>query len=109
MKNTLTYDIQNVINANKTLVSYSCSSLTHNFLVRDVIVTDLNFVENLKKALVERYLGNGDIFIYTHNFKLLSIAYETTDTYEFSEDFAYELAENINEVVTKFLANVEIN
>ena len=41
------------------------------------------------------------------NFKLLSITYETTDTYEFSDDFACELAENINDVVTEFLANVK--
>ena len=107
MKNTLTYDLQKAINVNKTLVSYSCSTLTHSFLVRDVVVADWNFVENLKQALVERYLGNGDIFVYAHNFKLLSIAYETTDTYEFSDDFACELAENINDVVTEFLTNVK--
>lgn len=107
MKNTLTYDLKKSINVNKTQVSYSCSTLTHSFLVRDVVVADLNFVENLKQALVERYLGNGDIFVYAHNFKLLSIAYETTDTYEFSDDFACELAENINDVVTEFLTNAQ--
>jgi hypothetical protein len=107
MNNTLTYDLQNVINTNKAIVSYSYSSLTHSFLIRDIVITDLSFVENLKQALVESCLGNGDIFVYTHNLKLLSIAYETTDTYEFSDDFACELAENINEVVIKFLANTQ--
>lgn len=107
MKKTLSYDLQKAVNTNKTLVSYSYSSLTHSFLVRDIDIVDLSFVENLKQALVESYLGNGDIFVYTHNLKLLSIAYETTDTYEFSDDFAYELAENINDVVNKFVANVQ--
>lgn len=107
MRNTLTYDVQKAINTNKKLVSYSSSTLTHSFLVRDVVVADLNFVENLKQALVDSYLGNGDIFVYAHNFKLLSIAYETTDTYEFSDDFACELAENINDVLTEFLTNAQ--
>ena len=107
MENTVTFEIQNVINTTKKMASYSCSSLTHNFLVRDVAVIDLNFVKSLKQALADSYLGNGDFFVYAHNFKLLSIAYETTDTYEFSDDFACELAENINDVVTEFLTNVK--
>ena len=58
MKNTLTYDLQKAINVNKTVVSYSCSTLTHSFLVRDIVVADLNFVKCLKQALVVRFIKN---------------------------------------------------
>lgn len=104
MQNTLTYDLKDAINNNKKLINYNSSTLIHSFDLTNKIFTKIDINNSLEKMLTEAYLGNGDIRVYTHNLNYISICYETTDTYEFSECFAEQLAEQIDDIVKQYIA-----
>jgi hypothetical protein len=81
-------------------VSYSTSSHTHWFYVNGIY---LNEVETLREYLQSCNLYNGDINLNMFGANVIHICYETTDTCEYSDDFAYELADTLNENIFAYM------
>ena len=88
------------LNKQLTNVSYTTSSHTHWFYVNDVY---LHETETLREYLQSCNLCNGDINLNMFGVSTIHICYETTDTCEYSDDFAYELAETLNENISAFM------
>ena len=82
-------------------VSYSNTALTHWFFIEGIATGK---VEELKQHLWSANLGNGDVNLYAFNESRLQLSYETTDSYEYREDFAYELVDKLGDSVINFLA-----
>lgn len=88
----------------RTKSQYSYSTVVHNFDIKELVINNVDFVTEFSHALSKAYLGNGDVHVYVYNLHGLTVSYETTDSDEFSEAFADEIAEGINKVLKKFLA-----
>ena len=80
---------------------YNASTTTHNFEILDM---SIEYKKELDELLAEENIGNGDFSAYGYNGRLMGITYETTDSYEFAEVFAEELAELVADAIAT-LAN----
>jgi len=81
------------------LVNYSSSNVFHHFNVEHINSMYSNEIVELLKSELDMegyfYVNSNDSFIH-------SIAYETTNSDEFSDYFVEELGELINEVLSDF-------
>ena len=78
------------------ITRYSASNTTHNF---DLLDMSIDYKKELEELLSEENVGNGEFRAYGCNNRLMGITYETTDSYEFCEVFAEELAGLIADAV----------
>ena len=100
MQNVLTVDAKNAIDIR---VNYSNTTLTHWFYIGGINALNVNA---LKQHLWNANLGNGDISLYVEAIEYMQLCYETTDIYEFSENFAYKLANAIDNSVCEFIRKI---
>ena len=101
MQNVLRNDVKKNANKIATDVSYSNTALTHWFFIEGI---DVAKIEDLKQHLWNANLGNGDEHLYDFCGKKIQLGYETTDSYEYSEDFAYGLIAKLSDSVKEFMA-----
>lgn len=84
-------------------ITHSNTVLTHWFFIDGVDVGD---IVELEEYLREMNLGNGDIALCIFSENRIQLSYETTDAYEYSEEFANDFAEKANACIFEFLDKV---
>ena len=87
-------------------VRYSSSTATHFYYVSEI---SSEYKKELEDWLSEENTGNGDFRVFCFDNKITNIAYETTDSYEFSDWFAEEMADIVAEAVTTVAGGSERN
>ncbi len=80
------------------IARYSDSTTTHNFGINEIFGL---YKDKLDELLDYENIGNGFFRTNCYNNRIYSISYETTDCYEFSEDFAEKLVEAVTIAITK--------
>ena len=75
---------------------YSGSTATHFYYVSEI---SGEYKKELDDWLREENTGNGDFKVFSYDNKIINITYETTDSYEFSDWFAEEMADIVAEAV----------
>jgi len=81
------------------LAHFSSSTLVHTFGVKPISGL---YESEINELLSSAYVANGDFSVCSYNNTIYSITYETTDEWEFREDFAIQLAKTVNEILNEF-------
>ena len=95
-------EFENSTNNQLSNVSYSTSAVSHWYFINGV---DLKNIEELREHLQNAYLGNGDLSLYAFGTDRIQLCYETNDSYEYSENFACDLVDEISTSVSEFIAS----
>lgn len=82
----------------KNLVSYSDSTAVHNYGIKGISVV---YKEELDDLISEEICGNGYVSTSCYGHRIYGAVYETTDSYEFDEDTAYDISNVINKAIAK--------
>lgn len=77
-------------------VRYSSSTTTHFYYVNEI---SGDYKQELEELLSEENTGNGDFRVFCYDNKIMNICYETTDSYEFGDYFAEEMADIVADVL----------
>ena len=82
----------------KKLISYKDSTAIHNYGIKGISVA---YKDELEDLISEELCGNGYVSLSCYGHRIYGAMYETTDSYEFDEDTAYEVGNVISKAIGK--------
>lgn len=82
----------------KKLVSYSDSTAIHNYGIKGISIV---YKDELDDLISEGLCGNGYVSLSCYGHRIYGAVYETTDSYEFDDDTAYDVGSVINKAIAK--------